>query len=43
MKHELSATGCRVDILLKGFEAYSPVMKLSYGVNQVSERAAKMI
>ncbi len=43
MKDQLSPAGCGVDILLQGFEAYCPVMKLGYGVDQMSQTATEAI
>src|SRR5215212_599033 len=43
MKDKLSPAGCRVDVLPKGFKPHSPVMKLGYGVNEVSKRPTKPI
>jgi hypothetical protein len=40
MKDQLSSAGCGVDVFLQALKAYYPVMKLGYGVNEVSKRAA---
>ena len=43
MKDEFASTGCGIDVLLKALKPYSLVMKLSYGVNEVSEGASQPI
>lgn len=43
MKNELSPAGCRVDVFLKRLKAHSPVMKLGYGIDEVSKRPPQPI
>jgi hypothetical protein len=43
MKDQLAPAGCRIDVFLQRLEAHAFLMKLSYGIDQVSKRAAKLI